>query len=116
MDSGLSSSAHLAIASHFNKTNVSTWPVNAFLVCSITVQPLYASLSDSIGRRVIYLASTFVFLVGTLGAGFAPSWTCLILARGVCGFAAAGMMTMGKYATSTGLEATMVVDAGQAPW
>lgn len=96
MDSSLSSSAHLAIASHFNKTNVSTWPVNAFLVCSITVQPLCASLSDSIGRRIIYLASTWLFLLGTLGAAFAPSWTGLILARGVCGLAAAGMMTMGR--------------------
>lgn len=102
MDSSLSSSAHLAIASHFNKTNVSTWPVNAFLVCSIAVQPLYASLSDSIGRRLIYLASTFVFLVGTLGAALAPSWTGLILARAVCGFAAAGMMTMGKHAMLNG--------------
>ncbi|KXH34238.1 multidrug resistance protein fnx1 [Colletotrichum salicis] len=96
VDSGLSSSSHLAIASHFDKTKVSTWPVNAFLVCSITVQPLYATLSNCIGRRIIYTSTAFLFLVGSCLAAFTTSWTGLILARGVCGLAVAGLMTMGS--------------------
>ncbi|KID60652.1 Major facilitator superfamily domain, general substrate transporter, partial [Metarhizium hybridum] len=81
VDASLSSSAHVAVASHFNRTNVSTWPVTAFLVCSITVQPLYASLSDCIGRKTIYLSCAALFLLGIGLAAVAPSWTCLILAR-----------------------------------
>ncbi|KAK1633996.1 hypothetical protein BDP81DRAFT_451935 [Colletotrichum phormii] len=94
VDSGLSSSSHLAIASHFDKTKVSTWPVNAFLVCSITVQPLYVTLFNCIGRRIIYTSTAFLFLVGSCLAAFTTSWTGLILARGVCGLAVAGLTTV----------------------
>ncbi|KJK76302.1 hypothetical protein H634G_08362 [Metarhizium anisopliae BRIP 53293] len=96
VDASLSSSAHVAVASHFNRTNVSTWPVTAFLVCSITVQPLYASLSDCIGRKTIYLSCAALFLLGIGLAAVAPSWTCLILARCVCGLASSGLTIMGS--------------------
>ncbi|KAK9444851.1 major facilitator superfamily transporter [Metarhizium brunneum] len=96
VDASLSSSAHVAVASHFNRTNVSTWPVTAFLVCSITVQPLYASLSDCIGRKAIYLSCAALFLLGIGLAAAAPSWTCLILARCVCGLASSGLTIMGS--------------------
>lgn len=99
VDASLSSSAHVAVASHFNRTNVSTWPVTAFLVCSITVQPLYASLSDCIGRKTIYLSCAALFLLGIGLAAVAPSWTCLILARCVCGLASSGLTIMGMLQT-----------------
>lgn len=101
VDASLSSSAHVAVASHFNRTNVSTWPVTAFLVCSITVQPLYASLSDCIGRKTIYLSCAALFLLGISLAAVAPSWTCLILARCVCGLASSGLTIMGMLQTCT---------------
>lgn len=101
VDASLSSSAHVAVASHFNRTNVSTWPVTAFLVCSITVQPLYASLSDCIGRKTIYLSCAALFLLGIGLAAAAPSWTCLILARCVCGLASSGLTIMGMLETCT---------------
>lgn len=106
VDASLSSSAHVAVASHFNRTNVSTWPVTAFLVCSITVQPLYASLSDCIGRKTIYLSCAALFLLGIGLAAVAPSWTCLILARCVCGLASSGLTIMGMLETCTQASAS----------
>ncbi|KAL6808556.1 major facilitator superfamily domain-containing protein [Trichoderma camerunense] len=96
LDSSFSSSAHVAIASHFHKTNVASWPVTAFLICSITTQPLYASLSDFIGRRIIFLSCATLFLVGITLSVIAPSWVFLILARCICGLAASGLMVMGS--------------------
>ncbi|KAL7909512.1 major facilitator superfamily domain-containing protein [Trichoderma velutinum] len=96
LDSSFSSSAHVAIASHFHKTNVAAWPVTAFLICSITMQPLYASLSDCIGRRIIFLSCATLFLVGITLSVIAPSWVFLILARCICGLAASGLMVMGS--------------------
>lgn len=95
LDSSFSSSAHVAIASHFNKTNIASWPVNAFLICSITTQPLYASLSDCVGRRIIFVSCAALFMAGIMFSITAPSWVFLILARCICGLAASGLMVMG---------------------
>ncbi|KAL4811853.1 hypothetical protein BDW67DRAFT_179237 [Aspergillus spinulosporus] len=62
VDSSLSASAHVAVASAFNRTSLSSWPVNAFLLMSTTFQPLYARVSDYLGRRIPYLTASALFL------------------------------------------------------
>jgi MFS family permease len=96
VDSSLSAASHVAIASAFNKTNLSAWPVNAFLLTSMSTQPLYARVSDHVGRKAPYLFASTVFAIGMMLSATAPSWSTLIAARATCGIGVGGLMTMGS--------------------
>jgi MFS family permease len=95
VDSSLSASAHVSIGSEFNKTNVSTWPVNAFLVASMISQPIYPRLSDHVGRKIPFLAASVFFNSGLLLSCSASTWNALIFARAISGLGVGGLMTMG---------------------
>lgn len=95
VDSSLSASSHVAVASGFNRTNLSSWPVNAFLLTSTTFQPLYARVSDHLGRKIPYLTASTLFLIGLLLSANTTVWEGLILGRAISGLGVAGVMTMG---------------------
>lgn len=94
-DSTILASSHPVITSYFGSSNSASWLSTAFLLTSASFQPLVGSLSDAVGRRGPYLATTGVFLVATAWCAFAGSMTSLIVARAVCGLGAGGMMTLG---------------------
>ncbi|MDQ1621992.1 MAG: hypothetical protein QOH19_410 [Actinomycetota bacterium] len=56
--------------------------------------PLYGKLSDIFGRRPLYLAAILIFLAGSLYAGSVHSMTELVLARGVQGMGAGGLLAL----------------------
>ncbi|RDW63728.1 hypothetical protein BP6252_11273 [Coleophoma cylindrospora] len=95
-DASLSASTHVAVASAFNRTNVSTWPVNVFYITSMTTQPIYARVSDHIGRKIPYLVASATFLFGLVLSANAFSWVTLVIARAICGLGIAGVMAMGS--------------------
>ena len=77
------------IESHFSATLESVqWVVVAYaLVISVLLLPM-GRLGDVVGRRRVYILGTAIFVVGSLGATFAPSLAVLIGLRVLKGIGA----------------------------
>lgn len=93
-DSTLMASAHPVITSYFHASNAASWFSTVFFLTSTVFQPLYGRLSDTIGRRSVYLFSIFMFFVSTAWCGAAPNLGSFIAARAICGLGAGGVMSM----------------------
>jgi EmrB/QacA subfamily drug resistance transporter len=74
--------------SHFS------WVFSAYMLASTTTVPLYGKLSDLYGRRRLYIVAMILFLIGSVLCGQANSMTQLILARGLQGVGAGGIMPL----------------------
>lgn len=88
-------SVHPVITSYFNSSNSAAWLSTAFLISSTALMPLFAPLSDTIGRRIVWLVTTIVFAIALVWCAVAPSIASFIAARTLCGLGAGGVMAMG---------------------
>lgn len=93
-DSTLMASSHPVITSYFNASNAASWLSTAFLLTSTAFQPLFGRISDTFGRRPLYLFSLTVFALATVWCAAAGSITSFIAARAACGLGAGGVMSM----------------------
>ncbi|KAI8356902.1 major facilitator superfamily domain-containing protein [Mortierella sp. GBAus27b] len=82
------------IANEFNALSDISWIGIAYLLTSTSFQPLYGRFSDIFGRKATFLFATTVFLVGSALCGAAQSMTMMIIARGIAGIGAGGIMSM----------------------
>src|SRR5215208_3345772 len=71
-----------------------SWVFSAYMLTSTTTVPLYGKLSDLYGRRKLYVLAMAIFLVGCILSGQANTMTQLILARGLQGVGAGGIMPL----------------------
>ncbi len=71
-----------------------SWVFSAFMLTSTTTVPLYGKLSDLYGRRKLYVVAMALFLLGSILSGQANTMTQLILARGLQGIGAGGIMPL----------------------
>ena len=71
-----------------------SWVFSAFMLTSTVTVPLYGKLSDLYGRRKLYVIAMALFLAGSVLCGLANSMTQLILARGLQGIGAGGIMPL----------------------
>src|SRR5437588_6113695 len=69
---------------------------DAYLVTSTFTVPLYGKLSDMYGRRMLFLVSILIFLVGSALCGLAQSMTQLIVFRALQGFGAGGILPLAQ--------------------
>ncbi|KAI1310366.1 major facilitator superfamily transporter [Xylaria venustula] len=99
-DGTIMASSHPVITSHFHASNMASWLTTAFLLTATATQPLVGSLSDTIGRKPLYLATMALFAGATAWCALAQSIESFIAARAVCGIGAGGMMTLGSIAIS----------------
>ncbi|KAI8632117.1 MFS general substrate transporter [Xylariaceae sp. FL1651] len=99
-DSTIMASSHPVITSYFHSSNSASWLTTAFLLTSTAFQPLVGRLSDTTGRRPLYLATMAVFAAATAWCALAGSMASFIAARAVCGLGAGGMMTLGAISIS----------------
>ncbi|WP_428393343.1 DHA2 family efflux MFS transporter permease subunit [Lichenicoccus sp.] len=74
------------------------WVVTAFLLCSTITAPLYGKLSDSHGRRRMFLIAIVMFLAGSLLCGAARSMDELIGFRALQGLGAGGLLVLAQAA------------------
>ncbi|NUQ84581.1 MAG: MFS transporter [Anaerolineales bacterium] len=70
------------------------WVFSAYMLASTTTVPLYGKLSDLYGRRKLYVFAMILFLTGSILCGQADTMTQLILARGLQGLGAGGIMPL----------------------
>jgi len=71
-----------------------SWVFSAYMLTSTTTVPLYGKLSDLYGRRKLYALAMAIFLIGCILSGQANTMTQLILARGLQGVGAGGIMPL----------------------
>lgn len=75
--------------------NLYSWVFSAYIVTSTVTVPVWGKLSDLYGRRLIYQAGIFVFLLGTLLSGISGSMTQLIIFRAIQGLGAGALVPIG---------------------
>jgi predicted MFS family arabinose efflux permease len=93
-DSFLMSSSHPIITSYFNASNAASWLSTSFMLTSTALQPIFGRLSDTVGRRVVYLPALLLFSLATGWCAGAQSIGSFIAGRAVCGVGAGAMMAM----------------------
>ncbi len=71
-----------------------SWVLTAFVLANLTGQPFTSWLGDVYARKSVFLGSLGVFVLGTLGVVFAPSFGMLIAGRVVQGLGASGLFPM----------------------
>jgi MFS family permease len=89
-------SSHPVITSHFNASNSASWLSTAFLLTSTALQPLFGRVSDTIGRRPLYLFGLSFLAITTGWCALAQNISSFIAARAFCGLGAAGVLSMGN--------------------
>lgn len=73
-----------------------TWVVTAFMLTSTTTTPLYGKLSDTFGRRRMFVVSILIFLGGSLLCGLAQDMMQLIAFRAIQGLGAGGLLVLAQ--------------------
>ncbi|KAA8627638.1 multidrug resistance protein fnx1 [Pyrenophora tritici-repentis] len=99
-DSTLMASSHPVITSYFHASNSASWLSTAFLLTSTSLQPLMGRLSDTFGRRPLYIAGLMFLAATTAWCALAQSIGSFIAARAFCGIGAAGVLSMGNIMTN----------------
>lgn len=99
-DSTLMASSHPVITSYFHASNSASWLSNSFLLTSTAFLPLFGRISDTFGRKPVYLFSIIVFFFTTLWCAMAQSIGSLIAARAFCGLGAGGVLALGMILSS----------------
>ncbi len=94
MESTVVATAMPTIVSELGGLEHYSWVFSAYMLASTTTVPLYGKLSDLYGRRNLYLIAMAIFLTGSILCGRAGSMTSLILARGLQGVGAGGIMPL----------------------
>jgi MFS family permease len=92
-DSTLMASSHPVITSYFDVSEAASWLSTVFLITSTAFQPLFGRLSDTFGRKIVFLASIAIFALTTLWCALATSIGSFIAARAFCGIGAGGTIS-----------------------
>jgi EmrB/QacA subfamily drug resistance transporter len=67
------------------------WVFSIYVLFNLTGISLFAKLSDTFGRRNIYVVSLLIFALGSLIVALSDNFTVLIIGRAVQGFGASGI-------------------------
>lgn len=75
-------------------TNVlwAAWTISIYLVAVTSAMPLMGNLSDSLGRKRIFLISLIVFTSSSLACGLSPNIYCLVAFRFLQGIGGASFL------------------------
>ena len=95
LDGTAVSTALPTIAGELGGIDQLPWVLTSFLLGSVAATPLYGKFSDLYGRRSLTEAALAIFVVTSILAAAAQTMWQLILARGLQGIGAGGLMAMG---------------------
>src|SRR6478735_6949597 len=92
LDQTIVATALPTIGRQFNDVSNLSWVITAYLLASTAVAPVFGTLSDIYGRRVMIIISLSLFVAGSVLCAVAPNMPMLILARGLQGLGGGGIM------------------------
>jgi len=95
LDGTAVSTALPTIAGELGGIDQLPWVLTSFLLGSVAATPLYGKLSDLYGRRALTQAALAIFVVTSVLAAASQTMWQLIVARGLQGVGAGGLMAMG---------------------
>ncbi|KAL2857307.1 major facilitator superfamily domain-containing protein [Aspergillus pseudoustus] len=81
------------ITDEFNNLNDVGWYASAYLLTTCAFQLLYGKFYSLYSIKWVFLAALFLFELGSLICGVAPTSTALIVGRAVAGLGSAGIFT-----------------------
>ncbi|KAM3515788.1 hypothetical protein MY11210_000559 [Beauveria gryllotalpidicola] len=100
LDGTVMASSHPVIASHFGAAHAASWLSTAFLLAMTALQLLIGRLSDSLGRKPLFVGGVGLLALGTGGCAVAPTLGAFVAARVVCGVGAGAAIALGSIITS----------------
>ncbi|KAI1378801.1 MFS general substrate transporter [Hypoxylon crocopeplum] len=81
------------ITAEFKSTADIGWYGSSYLLTACAFQPVFGRVFTLFNTKWSYLLSMFVFEIGSIISGFAPSSASLIIGRAIAGFGSAGILT-----------------------
>ncbi len=94
IDQTIVATALPAMAGELHGIEYMSWAVSAYLLSSTSSVPIYGKLSDLYGRRPLFVAAIFIFLVGSIVCGAAQSMGMLIAGRAIQGLGGGGLLSL----------------------
>ncbi|MGY1930801.1 MULTISPECIES: MDR family MFS transporter [Nocardia] len=92
LDQTIVSTALPTIVADLGGAGHMAWVVTSYLLAEAVATALAGKLGDLFGRKLVFQVSAVIFIVGSMLAGLANGMLLLVLARGVQGFGAGGLM------------------------
>ena len=92
LDQTIVATALPTIGRQFGDVSNLSWVITAYLLASTAVAPVFGTLSDIYGRRVMIIVSLSLFVAGSILCAVAPNMPILIVARGLQGLGGGGIM------------------------
>ena len=80
------------IGRQFHDMSNLSWVVTAYLLSGTAVAPVFGTLSDIFGRRIMIVIALGIFVVGSVLCALAPNLLTLILARFLQGIGGGGLI------------------------
>ncbi|KAG8404862.1 hypothetical protein J3459_016669 [Metarhizium acridum] len=99
-DGTIMAATYAVISPEFGAANSASWLTTAYLIASTAVQPLYGRVSDILGRRACFFASTVLFAAGSAGCGLSGRMATLIAMRALTGVGGGGLHIMATIVNS----------------
>ncbi len=93
LDQTIVATAMPRIVQELNGLEHLSWVFTAYLLASTVVVPLSGKLSDIYGRKIFYIISVVIFLIGSILSGLSQNMTQLILFRGIQGIGGGAIMS-----------------------
>lgn len=94
LDQTVMSTASLTISQHFNHVADQSWLMTTYIAASLLTTPIYGRLSDSYGRRRLFLIGLTLFALGSIFAAIAGNFDQIIIARAIQGLGAGGLFSL----------------------
>ncbi|WP_282782800.1 MDR family MFS transporter [Nocardia sp. CC201C] len=92
LDQTIVSTALPTIVADLGGAGHMAWVVTAYLVTEAIATALAGKFGDLFGRKLVFQVSGAIFILGSIVAGMAQDMTLLIVARGIQGVGAGGLM------------------------
>jgi EmrB/QacA subfamily drug resistance transporter len=94
LDQTVVAAAMYRIGESLNGLTAQAWVTTAFLITSTVFIPVFGKLSDTHGRKPLFLAAIATFLAGSVLCAFAASMPMLAAFRAVAGVGAGGIFAL----------------------
>lgn len=96
LDQSVVSTAMPTVIGQIGGLNLYAWVFSAYLLSSTVTVPIYGKLADLYGRKPVFMASTLIFLVGSMLCGQAQTMEQLIVFRLLQGLGAGGVLPINQ--------------------